>query len=519
MTWSLQLTIWALPPLLAVLVVLRDLGYLLPRRREPGTRALVALVAASGVWAAMDLTAVVSPSLQVKSTLALASYVPAAVAAIAWLWFALVYAGRRELGRWPMLLLYAMGLATAGVVLTSRRWWVFTEPRLVPLGSVLGLEVSPALGFWIFQAAQVFAVAMAVYVLSAHSSGKVPTPKRVVVTGVAGALALAPLLYHLVGSYGHEWADLTSSGYALGASLLAWGLLRPRLLDLGPVDPTRVLHELRDPIMVMDAKGRIVDVNRAAEQDLGLRPYGDVPVELGTIWAAGHTEADGPAKVKLEFAGVEDRHFEVTLTPLGDRGTAVRSALLLRDITAREQMRVALEKANEDLERLANTDALTGLANRRYFMEALAREIERSERYSRPLSLVLLDLDYFKKVNDTHGHPVGDVVLRAASDVLRSVRRDVDRAARLGGEEFALLLPETEAPGAAAVAERVRVRLEVTSHPSPGGEPFTVTASFGVASLGPGVATGEALLQAADEALYRAKRGGRNRVVTSGGRT
>ena len=208
----------------------------------------------------------------------------------------------------------------------------------------------------------------------------------------------------------------------------------------------------------------------------------------------------------------------MTLTPLGDHGTAVRSALLLRDITAREQMGLALERANADLKLLANTDALTGLANRRRFMKALDQEVERAQRYARPLSLVLLDLDNFKKVNDTHGHAAGDDVLRAAAEVLRSVCRDLDLAARLGGEELALLLPETDAAGAGTVAERVRKRMEATSHLSAVGGTFSVTASIGVASLSMGTDSGEVLLQTADEALYRAKKGGRNRVVTSGGR-
>jgi diguanylate cyclase (GGDEF)-like protein len=130
--------------------------------------------------------------------------------------------------------------------------------------------------------------------------------------------------------------------------------------------------------------------------------------------------------------------------------------------------------------------------------------------------LVLLDLDHIKKVNDTHGHAAGDDVLRAAARVLGSVCRDVDLAARLGGEELAILLPETDASGARTVAERVRERMEGTPHRSPAGKAFRVTTSIGVGSLGTGAHDAESLLQSADEALYRAKSGGRNRVVLSG---
>ncbi|HKJ03602.1 MAG TPA: histidine kinase N-terminal 7TM domain-containing protein, partial [Longimicrobiales bacterium] len=300
MTWSLQLTFWALPPLLAVLVVQRDLAYLLPRRREMGTRTLIALVASNGAWAGTDLLAVVGPSLEWKSTLELVGYLPAVGASIAWLWFALVYAGRKELLRWPMLVLYVTGIATAGVVLTGHQSWIFRDPRLVPLGRVVGLQVTPAAAYWVFEAVRLFAVAMAVSILWTRPTRAAADHNRVGFAGIAGALVLAPSLAHLALSYGQEWMDLSSSGSALGASFMVWGLLRPRLLDLGPVDRTRVLHELHDPIVVMDAKGRIVDLNRAAERDLGLRPYGDVPVDLGTIWAAGLTPADEPARVRLE---------------------------------------------------------------------------------------------------------------------------------------------------------------------------------------------------------------------------
>jgi len=168
-----------------------------------------------------------------------------------------------------------------------------------------------------------------------------------------------------------------------------------------------------------------------------------------------------------------------------------------------------------DLERLARTDPLTGLANRRHFMEMLEREADRCQRYLRPVSIVLLDLDHFKAVNDTHGHAAGDDVLREAARVLRSVCRDVDLAARLGGEELALLLPETESAGARAAAERVREQFGAVQHRSPAGRSFTVTASLGVATAASSC-DGEALLQTADDALYRAKSEGRDRVVVAG---
>jgi len=310
--------------------------------------------------------------------------------------------------------------------------------------------------------------------------------------------------------------DLSSTGFALGGSLLVWGLMRPQILNLGPVDREVVLRELKDPLVVMDGRGQLVDVNRAAREVLGLRPYGDVPLTLGTLWARGpQPSGTPPSQVVLPEAGEDQRIYEVTLASL-DAGGSRRVALLLRDVTASEQLKHELRKANADLARLALTDPLTGLSNRRHFLERLQGEVERALRYQRPLSVVLLDLDHFKRVNDTHGHAAGDDVLRGAARALRSVCRDVDLPARWGGEELALLLPETDAAGALIVAERVRERIEAQAYTAPSGSAFGVTASLGVATAGDKALSAEALLHASDRALYRAKDEGRNRVIVAG---
>jgi diguanylate cyclase (GGDEF)-like protein len=179
-----------------------------------------------------------------------------------------------------------------------------------------------------------------------------------------------------------------------------------------------------------------------------------------------------------------------------------------------EQASVAVEHARQHAiaRREAVTDSLTGLANRRRFMEQLAGEARRRARSGRPVSVIVSDLDDFKLVNDHHGHETGDAVLRAFAGVLRATVREIDLAARLGGEEFAVLLPETDAEGAAVVAGRLRERLEQLQLSATAKGHVTVTASFGYASAPP-LDRVEDLPAAADEALYRAKREGKNRVV------
>jgi diguanylate cyclase (GGDEF)-like protein/PAS domain S-box-containing protein len=165
-----------------------------------------------------------------------------------------------------------------------------------------------------------------------------------------------------------------------------------------------------------------------------------------------------------------------------------------------------------ELTRQATTDPLTAIPNRLHFEHHLEREIAQSERHDRPLSLIMVDLDHFKEVNDRNGHEVGDTVLQQAVAVVRPLLRGGDLVARWGGEEFMVLAAETDRAGATDLAERLRAALEAHPFPGDGGG---LTASFGVAQYAPGETQG-ALLRRVDAALYRAKQGGRNRVVVAG---
>ncbi|HYA37340.1 MAG TPA: GGDEF domain-containing protein [Candidatus Methylomirabilis sp.] len=174
------------------------------------------------------------------------------------------------------------------------------------------------------------------------------------------------------------------------------------------------------------------------------------------------------------------------------------------------------------LEQESVTDSLTEIYNRRYLERHLADEIARASRYRTPLSVLLMDVDRFKRINDTHGHPIGDIVLKGLARVIVNTAQVTDIVARYGGEEIIVLAPNTPRKTAQNLAERLRVKIETASFaiPDQAGKrtaALRVTVSIGVACYGPDIRDPRALIRRADEALYEAKGAGRNRVAVSDG--
>jgi diguanylate cyclase (GGDEF)-like protein len=262
-------------------------------------------------------------------------------------------------------------------------------------------------------------------------------------------------------------------------------------------------------------------------------PYQLLPVIVESVVEAtgasgGRLLVDGE---EVARAGLIDAAREPYGIPLGDDGDEVGVLILVppqggfspeaRDLAnwLAVQSWTALENARLHLrlERQAVTDGLTELPNRRQFEESLTGEVTRVQRFGGSLALIVADLDDFKRVNDRFGHLAGDDVLRTFADVLRETVREIDVPVRYGGEEFAILLPQTDAEGAEQVAERIRVSLEERSVEVAPGVSVRVTASFGVATY-PDEPDEDTLVAAADRALYDAKEAGKNLVVVAGTR-
>lgn len=207
----------------------------------------------------------------------------------------------------------------------------------------------------------------------------------------------------------------------------------------------------------------------------------------------------------------------VTITPLSEYdGSINRVCLMIYDVTDVASSRLALEAANQQLAQLSVTDNLTGLLNRGAWEVKLNEEFARNKRYGNPSSLLMLDIDHFKKVNDQYGHPVGDDVIRHLATLLRTSFRSADSPGRYGGEEFAVVLPETSVEEAKILAERLRQTI-ADAHVSSHGHQLNYNVSIGVACITETLTSASQWLKAADQALYDAKNNGRNQVCVATG--
>lgn len=255
-----------------------------------------------------------------------------------------------------------------------------------------------------------------------------------------------------------------------------------------------------------------LDLCRIVKANQSQSGFGFVPVILVTSRREGRIEG-------LEL-GADDYLFKPV--DMGELVARVKSVLRLKTLhdalleKNRELDRVnqELERRGVELERLSRTDPLTGLYNRRYFEERLHTEFSRSRRYAVPLSCLMLDIDHFKRLNDSHGHASGDEMLRRVADVTRASLRNVDLLARYGGEELIALLPETGLDEARMVAERIRASIAAIAFDKPGGGAvLRCTASIGLCTYpAREIVDAEALVRLADDALYTAKAAGRDRV-------
>jgi diguanylate cyclase (GGDEF)-like protein/PAS domain S-box-containing protein len=305
------------------------------------------------------------------------------------------------------------------------------------------------------------------------------------------------------------------------AAALERATLANRALD----DSRNLLQLIYDTsdvaIFLVDLEGRITHANRCMEEMFGCPAERLIGSEYVSHIHPDEREA-GRARMLALLKKSDVALVEVDRLYWRDDGVQFWGHLRGRRVVDAQSRTVGLvgvisniderRRLQADLERQARTDSLTGANNRRHFLELAEAEINRAGRYGSALSVLMIDVDFFKAVNDTHGHAAGDLVLCRLTDICRAGLRETDPIGRMGGEEFAVLLPETDLAGGVDVAERLRAKIAATSVAQPQGPPLRFTVSIGVATFKDRDGSLDGLLRAADDALYKAKRGGRNRV-------
>ncbi len=493
-------------------------GLCWPHRRARGAGALIALSVSAGIWAGCEGLLYFGFDRVTDIRITQVQYLGIVGASLAVLFFVLALLGL--LDRIPRIvqgLFFVVPVITLVLVWTngrhrliwSRTWMIRGGP--VPM---LGLVHGPA--FWVFVVYDYLLLGSVTLLLFHQARTAVGhlRSQAVLLLAALGIVWFANGIY-LCGLSPIRHVDTTPIAFTVLAGAMAWALLRHRLLDLLPVAKEEIFYALADGVVVLDAKGRILDLNPAAEVILAM-PRKDAvgrPVrEVSDLCAVTEPESIisgvGIGDICIHDKGTPGRVYDLRTSVIKDRkGRCIGYLQVWRDISERKSL-------EQKLERLARTDPLTGANNRRFFMQVANTEVRRCQRYGGTLSMMMIDIDHFKRINDRFGHLAGDAVLVATAKACHELLRDADIFGRLGGEEFAVLCVETNAAGAVALAERLRSRLAGQTM-LVDGKPIAITVSIGIASLDRHARDPlHALLKHSDRALYRAKFEGRNRVCS-----
>ena len=503
------------------------------RRQALAARSLFLVMVAVAVWsfgAAVELTV---RSVDAKVRWSLVEYLGTLSAPVLWVAFALDFARR---GHWwtrgRRVAVWTMPVVTWLLAATNDRHrmiWLDFHPS--ELGhNLLVYERGPF--FWVGVVGYSWLCLVAGTLIVLHAAFRSPRAqlRQAVTVLVAVAIPWIANASYLFGSAPVHGLDPTPLSLAAMGLVCVYAIVREHLLDLVPAAREIAIDRMPDGVVVCDAQGRVVEANPAAARLLGIPPP-EPGVAVSTAFArwpalVEAAERRGPERFEIEIPGDPGRTLEADLTPVPDPGGKLSGQLLvLHDVTARHRSERDQRDANRQLasqiERIeslqaslveqAMRDALTGLYNRRYLDETLAREFSRAERMGESIAVVLCDLDHFKALNDTYGHPAGDEVLRELGLLLRAHTRRADIACRYGGEEFLVAMPNMGIEHAMERAEELRAAFAAVRF---GGaaEGLACTLSAGVASFPEHAQTLDGLLASADLALYAAKAAGRNCV-------
>lgn len=461
-------------------------------------------------WSILGLVEHFAPNMDRKVLVSSLQYAGIVAAPVFWLTFCIAYTRQEHwISPKKLVSLWILPFITVCLAVTNR-WhhllWSQVSLKIVD-GVAIGIY-SP--GPWsIVNLVWSYGLMIAGVVLVLHSAIRTNAPYKKQACGLALAIFPPWITNCIYFSYPEFFNgfDLTPASFVL-SSLLMWINIRQNhLFLLNPVTPSQIIQSLDFGLITLDPENHVTEGNQEAFRLLGLN--GD---HLGRNLDALLSE--WPDILNQLMAGQTD--FDVrglTVHWLRIRRMELRSLpeirlghlLSIEDITERKQLEA-------ELRRMAATDMLTGLVNRRAFMERAQEEVIRTHRYRHPLSILMMDLDHFKLINDNYGHHAGDMALIEFSKIVKMVLRDTDIFARIGGEEFAILLPATPLKAAEAMAGRVLDVVRGIEIHLEAGMFIRFTVSIGVSAVDSESVKIDNLINRGDLALYRAKVNGRNRA-------
>jgi diguanylate cyclase (GGDEF)-like protein/PAS domain S-box-containing protein len=458
------------------------------------------------------------------------------IASVPVFWFLFVARFTRQ-DKWlsrPIALLFWIIPLVSWICLFSDRWFHFYYISTIPFDGAYGPLVITRGPWYMVQLVQTYSLLASGTIMLTWRLIQYRNNYRKQMVTILGALAI-PWLVNALYQAGPNWLppiDLTPISFTLSALFISVSVFGMQLFDLVPFARHLVMEQIPELVLVVDANNRVVDANQVALRWLQKSDgevIGNYIFEVLSPWPqlADQYNHVSERKEEIQIAGDMPRTLEIIISPLYSPYKILEGHIIVaHDITERRNMENKVKQANQSLqEQLAQIevlqeqlreqairDSLTGLYNRRYLADFLDKEIARASRKGYPISFIVMDIDHFKRFNDTYGHKCGDVVLQELGNMLMLNVRRGDTVCRYGGEEFVILLPDTSLKVATMRAEEWRRAFDDTVLEYEG-KRLHVTISVGVAAYPLHGQDGESALQAADHALYHSKHNGRNCVT------
>lgn len=526
-----QWSVYGVAMLAAACLLLVALLIVWPRRRVEGGLSLIGLLGAMLVWTVAYAVEAMVVGIPVKVFFGTLGYPGALSVPVFFFLFCVEYTQSERWAPAPRWLLWVVPtLCVLAAVTNSLHGELWTHFVLEP-GNILVYEHGPV--FLLVMGYSYLLLALGILVLlSAFRRHDQSYRGQFVATLFLAVFPILGSIAYVAGLSPFPGQDPAPVAFALTAVGLAWMLLRQGLLTVVPIAQDSVLQNLHDAVLVLDAAGRVAMANEAFFRWLGIHgrtlvgePAGEVLAPWPLLMATIDSVRDNH-EVFIDHPVA--RHVDVRRTVVEDgRGRVRGHVLVMRDVNELRVTALQLREANEQLSAQLVTirgleaglreqalrDPLTGLYNRRYLEETIGRELARAGREQMPLSLMMIDLDHFKQVNDEYGHAAGDQVLRWLGDMLLAKLRPGDIACRYGGEEFVVIMPGASVDIALERAEELRASFTPLVSAASGNRHTGVTLSAGLAVYPADATTAGELRRCADVALYAAKRAGRNRVT------